>query len=446
MNPRKLNQLIFITLLAAIAYKLPLFLDLTKAQRINLVIFLVAALLWITEVVPLFVTALIILFLEAVWLQPNAPGTSLSTYLSPFFSSVILLFLGGFVLAKALETYKLDEIFAKKILQRTGTKPSSVLFGFMIVTAFLSMWMSNTAITALMIAVALPLVRKVDDKNFTKALLIGIAFSANIGGMGTPIGTPPNAIAMEALKSQGIHLSFTKWLMLALPITLLLLLVTWGILNIFFRSKSQKIEIKFEEQPVIETKGKVILITSVITALLWLTTEIHKIPSSIVALIPIIVYFSSGILERKHFNSLSWDVLILMGGGLSLGKAFNVTGLSKWLVHSIGFEHMSQYAVLAVLVIITIVLTNFMSNTSTAALIIPLALSLEANPVAFAISIALSASASMLLPVSTPPNAIAYSSGRLRVKDMFITGLVITTLMGILILTFQYFWVHLIGM
>ena len=316
----------------------------------------------------------------------------------------------------------------------------------MIVTAFLSMWMSNTAITALMIAVALPLVRKVDDKNFTKALLIGIAFSANIGGMGTPIGTPPNAIAMEALKSQGIHLSFTKWLMLALPITLLLLLVTWGILNIFFRSKSQKIEIKFEEQPVIETKGKVILITSVITALLWLTTEIHKIPSSIVALIPIIVYFSSGILERKHFNSLSWDVLILMGGGLSLGKAFNVTGLSKWLVHSIGFEHMSQYAVLAVLVIITIVLTNFMSNTSTAALIIPLALSLEANPVAFAISIALSASASMLLPVSTPPNAIAYSSGRLRVKDMFITGLVITTLMGILILTFQYFWVHLIGM
>ncbi|RKY98465.1 MAG: SLC13/DASS family transporter, partial [Candidatus Hydrothermota bacterium] len=195
MNPRKLNQLIFITLLAAISYKLPLFLDLTKGQRINLVIFLVAALLWITEVVPLFVTALIILFLEAVWLKPNAPGTSLSTYLSPFFSSVILLFLGGFVLAKALETYKLDEIFAKKILQRTGTKPSSVLFGFMLVTAFLSMWMSNTAITALMIAVALPPVRKIDDKNFTKALLIGIAFSANIGGMGTPIGTPPNAIA-----------------------------------------------------------------------------------------------------------------------------------------------------------------------------------------------------------------------------------------------------------
>jgi len=446
MNSRRLNQFIFITLLAAISYKLPLLLDLTKGQRINLVIFLVAALLWITEVVPLFVTALIILFLEAVWLKPNAPGTSLSTYLSPFFSSVILLFLGGFVLAKALETYKLDEIFAKKILQRTGTKPSSVLFGFMLVTAFLSMWMSNTAITALMIAVALPLVRKIDDKNFTKALLIGIAFSANIGGMGTPIGTPPNAIAMEALKSQGVQLSFTRWLMLALPLTLLLLLVTWGILSIFFRSKAQKIEIKFEEQPVIETKGKVVLITSLVTALLWLTAEVHRIPSSIVALIPIIVYFSSGILERKHFNSLSWDVLILMGGGLSLGKAFGVTGLSKWLVHSIGFKYMSQYAVLAVLVIITIVLTNFMSNTSTAALVIPLALSLEANPVAFAMCIALSASASMLLPVSTPPNAIAYSSGMLRVKDMFMTGLVITTLMGILILTFQYFWVHLIGM
>ena len=445
MNSRRLNQFIFITLLAAISYKLPLFLDLTKGQRINLVIFLVAALLWITEVVPLFVTALIILFLEAVWLKPNAPGTSLSTYLSPFFSSVILLFLGGFVLAKALETYKLDEIFAKKILQRTGTKPSSVLFGFMLVTAFLSMWMSNTAITALMIAVALPLVRKIDDKNFTKALLIGIAFSANIGGMGTPIGTPPNAIAMEALKSQGVQLSFTRWLILALPLTLLLLLVTWGILSIFFRSKAQKIEIKFEEQPVIETKGKVVLITSLVTALLWLTAEVHKIPSSIVALIPIIVYFSSGILERKHFNSLSWDVLILMGGGLSLGKAFGVTGLSKWLVHSIGFEYMSQYAVLAVLVIITIVLTNFMSNTSTAALVIPLALSLKANPVALAMCVALSASASMLLPVSTPPNAIAYSSGMLRVKDMFKTGLVVTTLMGILILTFQYFWVHLIG-
>jgi len=135
-----------------------------------------------------------------------------------------------------------------------------------------------------------------------------------------------------------------------------------------------------------------------------------------------------------------------MGGGLSLGKAFGVTGLSKWLVHSIGFEYMSQYAVLAVLVIITIVLTNFMSNTSTAALVIPLALSLKANPVALAMCVALSASASMLLPVSTPPNAIAYSSGMLKVKDMFKTGLVVTTFMGILILTFQYFWVHLIGM
>jgi sodium-dependent dicarboxylate transporter 2/3/5 len=446
---KRLFGLLLTALIAVLLYKLPVMTSMTLPQKITAIIFIVAAILWIFEIIPLYVTSFVILVLEVLWLMPKIEGAKATTFLSPFFSTTILLFLGGFVLAKGLEAYKIDELVAEKILENTGGKPGITLFAFLAVSAFLSMWMSNTAVTALMLAVTLPVVRKLTDKNYAKALLISIAFGSNIGGMGTPIGTPPNAIALDYIKKAGSSVNFAKWVFFAFPYVVILTVLAWLVLYFLFPHKVDKVEMHVspDASKRNDPRVKVIIIVSIITALLWLTESIHKVDAAYVALVPVLIYFSFGILKREDFNSLSWDVLILMGGGLSLGEAFKASGLGTYIVNSLGISNLSFAAQLALLAGVTAIITNFMSNTSTAALIIPLAMGLNLDPVHQAIlviAIGLSASASMLLPISTPPNAIVYSSGELKVVDMFKAGLVILILQYALLITFERFMIQLI--
>ena len=425
-------------LIFALLYFIPISGMPHKAQ-VALSIFAMGAFLWITEAIPLHITSFVILLFLSLFLVP-AMKVKYTFFFAPFFSGAIVLFLGGFTLARAMKVYKLDEKFADFILRKSGTRPSSILFGFMFATAFLSMWMSNTATTALMMAVALTIFHKLEpDDSFRKALAIGIPFSANIGGMGTPIGTPPNAIAMGLLRERGIEISFFKWMVFAVPVEFVLLIFTWFLLLKIFPPKRDSVSLEVEDTSKNDSATRVTVITLVLTVLLWLTSSIHHIKDAVIALIPVIVLFGSGTLGKDDFYFLGWDVLMLMGGGLALGLAAQKSGLNAWLIDATGIAGLSPYWVFFGFVALTAIITNFMSNTSTAALIIPIAMAMEGvNPAIMAVGIALAASSSMLLPVSTPPNAIAYGSGVIRVKDMFKTGMIITLLCVIILVSVFY--------
>lgn len=416
------------------------------ASRRTLAVFALALILWVSEAIPLYITSFIIAGLlsvfvpEAIKLARPESTVTYTTFLAQFFSPVILLFLGGFVLAHGLERYGLDSVLASAILRRVGKRPGAILAGFMGVTALLSMWMSNTAAAALMIAVGLPLVRSLEEGDPMRiGLLLGIPFAANLGGMATPIGTPPNAIAIAALRNSGADVGFLKWMGAALPLTLILLVLTWLLILFMFKPRNKELNLRIERIPKIGWKEWVIIAVLGVTVLGWLTESLHKIPDAIVALLPVVVFFSLGLLGRKDFRSLEWDVLILMGGGLALGKAVAESGLDKWFVSSLGMGALPPFALFAGFLLITVVLTNFISNTSTAALVIPLTAGLAASGNSMIVGIALAASASMLLPISTPPNAIAFGSGLLKVKDMFKAGIVVAIISIAVVLCFGLF-------
>lgn len=415
------------------------------AARRTLAVFALALILWVSEAIPLYITSLVIAALLSIFVPQHLPSQDYKVFLAPFFSPVILLFLGGFVLARGLERYDLDSVLASAILRRVGKRPAAILAGFMGVTALLSMWMSNTAATALMIAVALPLIRSMDTADPMKiGLLVGIPFAANLGGMATPIGTPPNAIAMAALRNAGIEISFLEWMGLALPATIILLALTWILVMLLFRAQKKELTFSIQKIKKMGWKEWIVLVTLFVTVLGWLTGNLHKIPDAIVALLPALIFFSLGLLGRKDFRSLGWDVLILMGGGLSLGKAVAVSGLDSWLLTSLGMEGFPPIALFIGFILLTVILTNFISNTSSAALIVPLAMGFAAESNSLVAGVALAASASMLLPVSTPPNAIAFGSGLLKVKHMFRTGIIVAVIaIGVILMFGLVIWPHL---
>ena len=441
MRKEGIKKIIFFLLsllLFAVIYFIPIK-DMPRKAQVALSIFSMGAFLWITEAIPLHITSFMILFFLSIFLVPIMK-VKYTYFFAPFFSGTIILFLGGFTLARAMKVYKLDEKFADFILKKAGVSPKGILFGFIFTTAFLSMWMSNTATTALMMAVALTIFHKLDpDDGFRKALALGIPFSANIGGMGTPIGTPPNAIAIGLLREKGIEVSFVKWMVIALPIELLLLFFMWFLLLKLFPPKRKSIQLSVKDTSSNNAPTMITLITLVITVLLWLTSSIHHIKDAIIAIIPVIILFGTGTLGKEDFYFLGWDILMLMGGGLALGLAAQKSGLNAWLIQASGISSLSPYWVFVGFVALSGIITNFMSNTSTAALIIPIAMAISGvSPTVMAVGIALTASSSMLLPISTPPNAIAYGSGVIKVKDMFKAGIIITLLCILLLVTLFY--------
>ncbi len=418
-----------------------------ESVKITLALFILAAVFWMTEVIPLYVTSLLILVLELTFLYPQLLREGFAAtrvdFMSPFFSDIIMLFLGGLLLAQAGSKYRIDSMVASIVLRATGGKPSLVLLGMMVAGANLSMWMSNTATTAMMLIIAVAITRNLDPKSkkFKKALFLGIPFSCNIGGMGSPIGTPPNAIAVAFLEKNGTAISFLDWMIAVIPLVIILLLILWGILLLFFPFPKTSLPISGDTRLPSGWKSKAVVIIFFATVALWLSGDIHGLSSGTIALFSSIALLSTGILDNKDFRGISWDVLFLVGGGLSLGVAMEKSGFSLWLVEILSLNTLGFFPLLVLFILLGSILTTFMSNTATANMLIPLAISLGHSTSPIVIGISLAVSASMALPVSTPPNAIAYYSGEIKLTEMFRTGITISIISAIMIIiTATTYW------
>ena len=420
--------------------------------QVALAILLVGAILWVSEAVPLFVTSLVILFLARVWLMPvlAAAGQtpSATVYLAPFFSDLILLFLGGFVLSSILHKLHIDEDLARQIISRTGHSIPLLIAGIMAVTAFLSMWLSNTATTAMMLALCLPIVHGLPrgDK-YRTAIILAVPFAANAGGMGTPIGTPPNAIAIQYLESSGIAPSFGQWILMAVPCVIICLAAVWGLLLVFYRGEAKQITVETEVRAAVYSRRSVFVIAvCCLTVLGWMTKPWHGLSSGTVSLIPLLLFFGTGFLNTRDLRDLSWDVLLVMGGGLCLGKVIATGGLADWLIARLPVAGMDPYLLAIIFGGVAITMSSLMSNTATANLMMPILIGLGSgfeSPIL--ISVAFCCSLAMVLPISTPPNAMAFSTEEIAVKDMVRPGLAATAFGFIMVFSFGWWWWGVLG-
>ncbi|MCB1161703.1 MAG: DASS family sodium-coupled anion symporter [Candidatus Krumholzibacteriia bacterium] len=411
---------------------------LPSAQRIMAGVFVFAVHWWITEPVPLYVTGVVTAFASALLLGPlgpsfGAPALDYRLFLTPFASPVVVLMFGGFVMARVFSRQNLDLEFSRFCLARFGLRPRRVLLGVMLLTAGMSMWMSNTATTAIMVASLLPLVRGLPRESpLARAFLLGIPFAANIGGMGTPIGTPPNAIAIGLLADRGVHLSFLAWMAGAFPLMLLMLAIAYALLLAFFPLGGSAFTLDLPAGGPASRRG-LVYGTFAVTVLLWLSDAVHHIPSALVALLPVCVFSVAGLFDKEHLRDLAWDILLLIGGGLALGVGIQATGLGESVVRVLALDGLPPLAALAIVGAAMALLATVISHTASANVILPLALTVAAAwPARMGVAAALCASLGMALPISTPPNAIAYGSERLSVRDMARVGALITVL-GILL-------------
>jgi sodium-dependent dicarboxylate transporter 2/3/5 len=444
---RRAILILAIALVAGAAVSRIPFDGLSEAGRLTFGIFTMAAILWVLEPFSLYVTSFIIVILEVILLgRSGGPlgmtGSGYMIFLNPFFSSVVVLLLGGFVMAQAVKRYGIDTWLSRKLLHRVGTRPAAVLLGMMVMCAFLSMWISNTATTALMMAVAIPVVNTFPgNEPFRKAMILGIPFASNIGGIGTPIGSPPNAIAMGFLEQSGHEMTFLGWMTIGVPIVIVLILVCWLILYSLFRPKIEQVELDVsEEAESLDGRSKFIIAVFMLVVILWLTSSLHGIPSSIVALIPFVIFFGLRLLDDDDLRELGWGILFIVGGGMSLGVAMKESGLSEWMVSQIDFASMGTLGILFLFAGVAALMTTFISNSATANLLLPIVVGIAAvSPVSSALVVAIVSSAAMILPVSTPPNAIAYGSGRIDVRDMAKAGTIVTAISLVFVTLVIYF-------
>ncbi|MFJ1433748.1 SLC13 family permease [Capnocytophaga canimorsus] len=424
--------------------------ELNRAQIYVLFLLFLAIGLWMTEAIPPFATGLLVfgflIFATNSYyseLDPENAKTYYQDYVNTWSNSVIWLMLGGFFMADAMQKTHLDRIVFKMSISKFGTAPEKILLGLMLTTAVFSMIMSNTATTAMMVASVAPFLKTLPkESDLSKGILIGIAAAASIGGMGTLIGSPPNAIAVDALADEGI--GFLEWMYVGMPVSIILTFVTWYFLKRKYVKTNTPIEVQLEETPteeekkedprILKMKKNVVLSVLCVTLILWLTEKLHNIPASIISLIPIMLLTMLGVVKGNDVRRLPWDTLMLVAGGLALGMAIKETGLAQHYVDKLQQIHLNFYVLVFVFALLTVLLSNVMSNTATATILIPIAIILTyQNPVVLPIVIGLSASTALFLPISTPPNAIAYSTGFLQQKDFRYAGLIVGLLGPVLI-------------
>ena len=438
---------------------------LTVVQQRVIALFVFAALMWMFEIIPNWTTSLLLIVLTLLTISDKGIGflcdpkygtlVSYKSLMASFADPVVMLFMGGFVLAIMAEKYGLDVTLARILLKPFGTKPSMVLLGFLVVIAIFSMFMSNTATAAMMLAFLAPVLQVLpsDDKGRI-GLSLAIPVAANIGGIGTPIGTPPNATAVRFLAESGYEVTFSEWSMRMIPFVLIMILVAWVLLQLMFPFKTKKLVLDIpENKRAVDWKTYVVWITFIGTILLWATESLTGINSNVVALIPLGVLTMTGIFTKEDIKEINWTVLWLVAGGFALGTALQGSGLAKTLISAIPFGSMSVLSVLIIAGLVCYFLSNFISNSATAALLIPILIVVaegmadpsatnNASFLAFGgthamISfIAVCASIAMLFPISTPPNAIASSTGLVQTKDMAKVGIII----GAIGFTLGFFW------
>lgn len=410
--------------------------DWPREQGVMAGILVLAALLWVTEALPLFVTSLIVIAAEIVLLaNPGGwsgfgfetdAGPSFVTILNASVNPILVLFFAGLVMSRAAVNEQVDQNMASWLLRPYVGSRKHLLYGVIGVTALFSMWMSNTATTAFMLTLTMPLLAQVDPSDpYRKALLLAVPFAANIGGLGTPISSPPNAIALGYLRSADFNITFANWMLVAVPLMIVLLAALgWFLLKL--HGRHARVSTGFTlPQTRLGRRAQWVVGIFVLTAVLWLTEGLHGLPASVVSLFPVVALLTGGFVTRQDINHLEWDVLLLIAGGLALGYGLGVTELDARIVAILPGGG-AGLGLLATLVVTTFVLSTLISNSAVANLLLPIGLAAaygQPGLLAIMLSIALTASLAMGLPVSTPPNAMAYARGELTASDMAKAGI-----------------------
>lgn len=440
--------------------------DLTVVQQRIIAIFAFATLMWVMEVVPSWATSVAIIGMMLLftsdsgikWMcNPEKVGELLSYkgIMACFADPVIMLFIGGFILAIAATKTGLDAQLAKALLKPFGRKSDNVLLGFLLITGLFSMFVSNTATAAMMLTFLTPVFKQLPPEGKGRiAMALSIPVAANLGGMGTPIGTPPNTIALKYLNDpEGLNmgLGFGEWMMFMLPLVIVLLFISWYILKTLFPFSQKTVELKIEGGMKKNTQTYIVIVTFIVTVLLWLTDKLTGINSYTVALIPFVVFALTGIITKYDLEEINWSVIWMVAGGFALGYGLNASGLAANAVKSIPFGEFSPILILLLSGIICYALSNFISNSATAALLMPILafvcgamgdkLAAIGGTPTILIGVAIAASSAMVLPISTPPNALAYATNLVKQNDMAKIGLII----GIISMVFGYTVLYFIG-
>ncbi|MEL7450275.1 MAG: DASS family sodium-coupled anion symporter [Pseudomonadota bacterium] len=426
--------------------------SLPPAERAVLFLFILAVGLWITEAVPSFAVGLLIMgylvfVLGTPWfLEEPMP---VQGYVDTFSSPVVWLILGGFFMAEGMARTGLDRRLFALAIGPAGNRPRNILLAVMLTSAIASMFISNTSTTALLITAVLPFTARVgEEEPFSRALLVAIPFSATVGGMGTIIGSAPNAIAVGIAANSGSTVNFVEWMLIGVPVAIGMVLLGWRFILWRYPTEMEHVAVELgSDEPVALPERRARWLVAGITATtigLWLTTPLHGVPVAVISLVPIVGLSMTQVLGTQQVRSLPWDTLMLVAGGLSLGAAVVDTGLADRMalglsaLTGIGFQPL----IFLIMALLTVVLSNFMSNTATVSLILPVAVALlPGRELEMCLILGLSASCALLLPVSTPPNAVAFATGRITTADLRPIGIAAGLLGPLLIVT----WVLLLS-
>ena len=431
---------------------------LTVIEQRLISIFIFATLMWVFEAVPAWTTSVLIVVLllltvsdSSLWfLTQNTPAEELGqtvkykSILHCFADPIIMLFIGGFILAIAATKSGLDVLLARVMLRPFGTQSRYVLLGFILVTAVFSMFLSNTATAAMMLTFLTPVLKALPADGKGK---IGLA-------MAIPIGTPPNAIALKYLNDpEGLNLNigFGEWMSFMLPYTIIVLFIAWFILLRLFPFKQKSIELQIEGEAKKDWRSIVVYITFAITVLLWMFDKFTGVNSNVVAMIPVAVFCITGVITKRDLEEISWSVLWMVAGGFALGVALQETGLAKHMIEAIPFSTWPPVLMIVGSGLICYAMANFISHTATAALLVPIlaiaGISMRENLSSLGgvetllIGVAIGSSLAMILPISTPPNALAHATGMIQQKDMEKVGII----MGIIGLILGYTMLIILG-
>jgi len=429
------------------------------------------AIWWMTEAIPIYVTSLL-----PIILFPLSGGLELKLTTASYGHKFVFLFIGGFILAIAIEKWKLHKRIALNIIKIVGTKKSNIILGFMIATAFLSMWISNTATAVMILPVGLAIISQLKDNPktienenivFGKTLMLAIAYSASIGGMATLIGTPPNLVLAGVVKTSfNVEINFLQWMSFGLPISIFLLFICWKYLTTIaynfsdqnFESGLNEIDKQLKELGKVSYEEKSVLIVFILTALAWVTQSflikqfIPAIDDTIIAIFAAIILFilpnkegSKKLLSWADAVKLPWGILLLFGGGMALAKGFDSSGLAIWIGSQMNFFNaIPLLFLLLILIAIVNFLTEITSNLATTAMLLPVLVALsetiEVNAFFLLVGATVAASCAFMLPVATPPNAVVFGSKILKIDDMIKKGFWMN-LISIFILTAAVYWI-----
>ena len=463
-------EILFVVLATLLVWNLPTTAfgidGLTVVQQRIIAIFVFATLMWVLHLISSWATSvaimgLMLLFTStsgiAFMCNPDEVGELLpyKGVMACFADPVIMLFIGGFILAIAATKTGLDAQLAKVLLKPFGTKSDNVLLGFLLITGLFSMFVSNTATAAMMLTFLTPVFKQLPPEGKGRiALALSIPVAANLGGMGTPIGTPPNAIAIKYLNDPeglNLNLGFGEWMLFMVPLVAVLLLLSWMLLKYLFPFTQKTVELKIEGGMKKNAQTYIVIVTFFITVALWICEKWTGINSYTVALIPFVVFALTGIIDKNDLEEINWSVIWMVAGGFALGYGLNQSGLAALAIESVPFGEFSPLIILIISGIICYLLSNFISNSATAALLMPIlalvctAMGDKLDPIGgtptVLIGIAIAASSAMILPVSTPPNALAYSTDLVDQNDMARVGII----MGVLSMVLGYSLLFLMG-